>query len=372
LLLKKCPKCGSQNQIDDTKKLHGRYYCGSCRAVIYQVNHHPSWLAALSGIWALLLLGVTIIMRIGPELTWLGSLNLYLPQCVYALPGVVILPCYLLASRRYSWIPLLLLAYVFGPLMGLALPIVHSATGGSRTPIRVMTYNVKWAEHGAEYTEREIKAERPDILQFQDANGVLRFPEIEAALPGYNVRTTGQFIFASKFPIKSFDSMTFPVSRYQFSANRTVVSVNGTDLALWNSHLLSPRNGLNAVRRKDVAEMLDNASVRYVQSQALAGALKMEKLPFILTGDMNAPLGSLVCDTILDAGLKDAFAESGRGYGYSYGRFTRIGTPYVRIDHIFFSRAFAAKYCWNGGVEGSDHVPVYADLELLGRAGRRL
>jgi endonuclease/exonuclease/phosphatase family metal-dependent hydrolase len=70
-----------------------------------------------------------------------------------------------------------------------------------------------------------------------------------------------------------------------------------------------------------------------------------------------------------DANLHDAFAEGGRGYGYTYGHFllrNRIpwlpGASWMRIDHIMLSRRFRTLRCWTGTGKASDHRPVFADL----------
>ena len=96
----------------------------------------------------------------------------------------------------------------------------------------------------------------------------------------------------------------------------------------------------------------------------LAGVLRQETGPTILTGDLNAPVQSLVCRRLFSAGLRDAFSEAGIGYGYTYGRYTKIGRPYVRIDYILVSRHWQIQRCWGGNSKGSNHCPVIADLVL--------
>ena len=101
---------------------------------------------------------------------------------------------------------------------------------------------------------------------------------------------------------------------------------------------------------------------RLQEADELAGWLRQEHEPTLQTGHLNAPLQSLFC-RLCGVGLRDAFAEAGRGYGYTYGGYT----PYVRIDHILVSRQWQVENCSAGSAAGSDHCPVIADLTLPAR-----
>jgi endonuclease/exonuclease/phosphatase family metal-dependent hydrolase len=111
---------------------------------------------------------------------------------------------------------------------------------------------------------------------------------------------------------------------------------------------------------------------RYIQAQALREYISQEKGPFIVAGDLNSPDDSWVCVTLRAAGLHDAFAEGGKGYGYTYGhsllqkRLPALKTSWMRIDHILTSRQFQTRDCRVGTANASAHRPVIADL-VLGR-----
>jgi len=360
-VIKICPECGASNRINE-KGEKDRFYCGSCRKPLFRRQRLSCFLAFLTLLWVVFPASILLLRALGPEFFWFGSLNLYAPQWIYALPGVIIVPAYLFFARRYLWFPVAILALIFGPLMGLV--VSFPKDNPSKPHLRVMTYNIKWAERGSDKIVAEIVRENPDLIQFQDAGDALRHDDIKQVLSKYHVRSAGQYIVASKFPIVSFDPLNFPVTKNYFRPVRTVIDFGGRQIAIYDAHLLSPREGLVAVKREDLTLSLENASIRMSQATTLMSAISQEKLPHILTGDMNAPLGSVVCDTLMQDSYRDSFAESGRGYGYTYGRFTKVKTPYVRIDHIFFSPDWRAAKCWTGGIEGSDHVPVYADLWL--------
>jgi endonuclease/exonuclease/phosphatase (EEP) superfamily protein YafD len=146
---------------------------------------------------------------------------------------------------------------------------------------------------------------------------------------------------------------------------RTAVKVGKTWVALYDAHLLSPRVGLHGVRHRDFEALAANDDARYFESTRLAGYIRQERGPVLLTGDLNAPVQSLVCRNLFAAGLRDAFCDAGLGYGYSYGQFTKARFPYVRIDHIMFNKRLAAVNCRVGNAVGSDHSPVVADIVVL-------
>ncbi len=110
--------------------------------------------------------------------------------------------------------------------------------------------------------------------------------------------------------------------------------------------------------------MEGNAEQRLFEAGRLADYVAVEPGPTLVTGDLNAPVQSLVCRRLFGAGLRDAFTQAGFGYGYTYGGYTRVRRPYVRIDHILASRQWQVRHCWVGNAAGSDHCPVIADLTL--------
>src|SRR5205823_3811568 len=69
-------------------------------------------------LYGLILLTVTAINFAGPDRWWFGSLNLFLPQWPWVLPCVAIVPWYLMSAWRWTWVPILMIAWVFGPIMG--------------------------------------------------------------------------------------------------------------------------------------------------------------------------------------------------------------------------------------------------------------
>src|SRR5207244_3429844 len=102
-------------------------------------------------------------------------------------------------------------------------------------------------------------------------------------------------------------------------------------------------------------QLLPDRQVRRAGQQVIA---RRRALP----ADLTAPVPSLSCRRLFQAGLSDAFSAAGRGYGYTYGHNLPLGYSYVRLDHIMATSPWQVEDCWAGDERGSDHRPVIADL----------
>ncbi|MBA2682020.1 MAG: endonuclease/exonuclease/phosphatase family protein, partial [Ktedonobacteraceae bacterium] len=330
----------------------------------------PLMITLLNLAYLFLLLVLTLSNAAGPEGWWLGSFNLYLPQWLWALPTVLILPLTFGFARKWVWVPLLALLWVLGPIMGFCwhwgLPVLPEAVP-ARVPgvrLRVMTYNVKGGRHDGAAIVRDIRTFHPDLIQFQDSEDVLKGP-VGQALAGWNIRVSGQYVVASLSPISELEPRDISyVGGSPHHCVRYLLQLGKTPVAVYNVHLLSPRLGLVSVRHRQIGGIVGNTESRLQEAARLAGYVQAETGPTVVTGDLNAPVQAIVCRGLFAAGLRDAFSESGYGYGYSYGAFTPIGHSYVRIDHILASRQWQFSNCWVGNEIGSEHCPVIADLVL--------
>ena len=328
---------------------------------------------------AALLAALSVMNRLGADRWWFGALNLYLPQAAWATPGVILTLALLLVNRRFVWAPLLCVAWVAGPLMGLSWSLQTPPAPG-RTTLRVMTWNVKYGARSRAAIFDEIKRHRPDLVLLQDAPGLLESPEGDF-FRGWQVRSYGQFVIAGRLPLEDATAewLDFPGQAGGEACLRCRLRIAGTTVTLYNVHLHSPRQELSlvplAVKKPPIRDLTatmlkSNATSRHLQAHRLAALLLQERGPVIVAGDLNAPDSSLVCDTLRTAGVHDAFAEGGRGYGYTYGHFLipdRLPLPkfsFVRIDHIMLGSRIRAARCWTGTADASDHRPVCADLEL--------
>jgi endonuclease/exonuclease/phosphatase (EEP) superfamily protein YafD len=93
--------------------------------------------------------------------------------------------------------------------------------------------------------------------------------------------------------------------------------------------------------------------------------------PFILVGNLNLGDQS-VTYTRVAARLKDAYREAGRGFGATWpvggaGGFPHFVPPLLRIDYIWYNQRFRALDARLGPRLDSTHLPLYANLELVGK-----
>jgi endonuclease/exonuclease/phosphatase (EEP) superfamily protein YafD len=339
------------------------------------------WFTALTGSYAAILAGLTLLNRLGPERWWFTAFNLYLPQAIWLIPGLFLLVICLLSARRRILLPLLCVAWVAGPLMGFCWPGGEVREWQEGVPLRVMTWNIKYGLHGTpaqQALRRDIDAYTPDVVMFQDATNMVNGP-----LAGYfrqwYLHSQGQFVIASRFPLSGAQALPIELPWGRHTCMRYQLRAGSTDVTLYNVHFESPRVGLSAVtssgRRPSHLPMAiqrfeQNVLTRLVQGRIVREFIRRERGPVILAGDLNSPDASLVCAGLREIGLHDAFREGGRGYGYTYGHFLLqhrlpwLRSSWMRIDHIMMNSRFRTVRCWTGTGDASDHRPVIADLIL--------
>ena len=322
-------------------------------------------ITAASLLYAAGLVVLTILNIVGPDHTWIGSLNLYMPQWIWLLPGFPLLAITFVFARHRLWIPLVCLLWAAGPIMGFCWRLPAGERHEPGVHLRIMTYNVKDGNRDADAIISDVQKFHPDVVQMQDSGSVLK-GSIRSALADWSYSPSGQYHIFTRQPIivKSEScNISFPHSSPHHCV-RTTLKIGGKQVILYNVHLLSPRYGLVNVRHLHVSPIRQNTADRLYEAGRLAESLREERDPFLLTGDLNAPVQSEVCRQLFDVGLRDAFSEAGQGYGYTYGQYTRLRFPYVRIDHIMFTAPWQVQACWTGNNSGSDHSPVIADLFL--------
>lgn len=322
--------------------------------------------AASCLLYAALLALLSAANALGPERWWWSTLNLYLPQWIWGVPGLALLIVFLRIARQHLWIPAALLLWVAGPLMGFRWSLAAPRTTGSGVRLRVMTYNIKWKTCDVHACIEQIRADNPDILLLQDASGAVETGLAEL-LPEWRFGGNGQYILGRRPWLQVIDERILSYPDELGHWLRCRIALGGRSATIYDVHLLSPRRGLQAMKAPNsggIDDVEEDASARLEQVEVLARSLRHETGPVLVGGDMNAPVQSLVCRDLMDTGLRDAFDLSGCGYGYTYGHNSRLAHSYVRIDHVLLSKPWQALRCWTGEAPGSDHRPVIADLFL--------
>jgi vancomycin resistance protein VanJ len=335
-------------------------------------------------LYAVFVSAIALFNALGPERWWFAGVNMFLPQLLWAGPGLVLLPLTIWYARRWVWLPLATVLVVAGPLMDFCWTWqtggVTGAAGGvtnAGVPLRVMTYNVQlWQSAYAPDVVDEIREAHPDVLLLQDARAA--GPTVlDEFLKDWKVASFGQYIIASKFPIldPTIGDISYEGETHTFLRAR--INVDGQNVVVSTAHFATPRDALNAFRSPEfwevgVPAIEKNLSDRMVQARALADDLRHVEDPLIVGGDLNVPASSLASRTLTGLGLVDVFAAAGRGYGYTFGhslrlRPLRLRRSFLRLDRILVSRHFAAVASYVGRATGSDHRPVIADLVLARR-----
>jgi len=300
---------------------------------------------------------------------------MYLPYPVHLLPALVGVLLSFALGRGWRLLALFGLALVLWPVMGLEISTGDVAQG--RRPLRVLTYNVKaylasGRPDGFARLGQEIRRHRPDLVALQDANepALLRRLGIGplTTLTGLPYRyAVGQFMLASRFPLRECALGTNAAGRFIDTWVRCVVDIDGRAIDVYSAHLPTPRQGLNAARQEALDGVDDwehNVAARMARARDLAAVLRTRSRPVIVAGDLNAPPPSLALRTLLDTGLHDAFARAGAGFGYTYGHALRPGFSFLRLDHVLVSAEFGVAACTVGADTASEHRPVIADLWL--------
>ncbi len=338
----------------------------------------PAWFIVLTACYGASLAAVTALNHFGADLWWFGALNLYLPQAMWLIPGILLILCSLAIAPRWLWLQTLYVIWVLGPVMGLSWSFHPLYEAPGTAALRLMTCNAKFGRHDIKVLIGEIDRQKPDIVLLQDAPGSMKSP-LGAYFRKWYARSFGQYVVASRFPLEKVEAREISLPWQKLACLRCQIRLGRQTLTVYNVHFESPRVGLNAFRTarhspwylpKAILRLENNVEDRVAQAAAMRDFIRREEGPVIVAGDLNSPDSSLACKTLRDAGLHDAFDEGGRGYGYTYGHFLLqhrlpwLHISWMRIDHIMLSAQLTARRCWTGTDKASEHRPVIADLVL--------
>ncbi|WP_026474438.1 endonuclease/exonuclease/phosphatase family protein [Alkaliflexus imshenetskii] len=329
---------------------------------------------------------------------------------IFAFTGFVFPVFWLMNVFMLIWLLIRRSYLLFIPLLALAISWQHwtntfqlrgkhiAETEKLERPVTVMSYNTRmfdfYKHSGLPNTPKEIfefiLRQNPDIICIQEYFTSLRRDEftpsaMAARFRHYGYRQIeylrthsgntgyGLAIF-SKYPIVDGGAI-----RFENSLNLAIysdINVNGKIVRVFNNHLESigfQENELSVLDSLDfrmsdsqkqglrnISRKLNRAfTSRSAQAEALARHIGNSPYPVIVCGDFNDTPVSYVYRTMRGP-LKDAFRESGSGFGGTYnGRL-----PSFRIDYLFHSPEFDAYNFRVFPVKYSDHFPIMATIDL--------
>ena len=322
------------------------------------------------------LLGTIASFRIVGERWWGTTVALYLPRVGFALPlPFLLLALWLTGARRGAAILLATAVPVLLVLMGFVFPWPTRPVAGAPT-IRVMSYNVNSELGEIAPLIQEIDRFSPDVLLLVEHAWDAIEPPLRARYS--TVRAVGQFVVATRFPVKS----SFDPDKIHYSGRlrspRWIEEVIDTPLgpiAFFVVHPSSPRQGFYALRGKGLRReilsgegfsedsedaVLGNSGLRAAQVADFAAAARQETVPVVIAGDTNLPNLSWVLHRDLSE-FQDGFAKAGWGFGYTFP--TGHHGPWMRIDRIMAGSELRFVHFEVGHSTASDHESVVADLQ---------
>jgi endonuclease/exonuclease/phosphatase (EEP) superfamily protein YafD len=308
--------------------------------------------------WAVL--AGLLLLALG-RLTHLDDALAYPYGAFNALTPLVYLPAYAAVAvgfglRRH----LLMLAAV--PLIGLHLfwtvpelwPSGPDHAPPGSVPVRLLTANLRYTNAQAGLLGPQIEARQPDIVVLeevsprtsagvQSSGALARFP--------YHVvqEDPGGFGYAvySRFPLSDVSA---PEVGEVPLARMTVTLGDGQRFTLFAVHTMPPVSSSTATAWR-------------AQLDRLSADVRRSTLPVVLAGDFNATRDHRPFRHLLDAGVRDAHDVTGAGWAPTWPADLAVPSV-IRIDHVLASPAFAIIGYHRGGGDGSDHLPVIADLAM--------
>jgi endonuclease/exonuclease/phosphatase family metal-dependent hydrolase len=309
------------------------------------------YLALLLAVWGLMI-------GWGDE-WWPATMLMFLGRRVWGLPLVPLALAAAVFRPRLLWVTFASALVVVWPLMGLCLPWRTLRPGpAGEFHCRVLTCNVHRNPFGIRTALDEAG---PDIIALQDWPEHAEPRDFKAG--GWHVQTLGQFLLASRYPIRELTELKPPVVPANTVVRAQLETPAGV-VRFFNLHLATPRQALVAVRLqgwRGGPELQANSDVRRQQSAAVADWIAEGAGPLLVAGDFNTPPESTTFRDFWGR-YTDAFAEAGLGWGYSY----HMNRTALRIDHILAGPGWRCRACRVGPEVGSEHLPVIADLDWVG------
>lgn len=311
-----------------------------------------SYLVALIAVW--------LTMRYAGDRMWLGTVLLMAPHWPFAAPLIVLWP-WTLFARRWKMAAGMLLATGAALFLVMGFRVSFSYFDSGRGDLRLLTCNVHRQHFEPDLLAAYIAQCEPDVIALQGWSEASR----EKLFGGsdWNVKTEGELLVASRFPIASVVPLLAPEATDVTKGEQGVAAVFELTtpqgpVRLISLHLASPHSGLLTFKH-DAGEKLEgNIDRRDRESERLAAAVERFSEPFLMAGDFNTSDDSPIFRKHWGV-YSDAFNARGTGLGYTY----IIGHTQIRIDHILAGPTWRVSRCWTGPDIGTAHRPLVADVK---------
>jgi endonuclease/exonuclease/phosphatase (EEP) superfamily protein YafD len=333
------------------------------------------YLVAVASIW--------LALPIVGDRWWPGTLFLFGPRQIIALPLLVIVPAALLVQRRALLPAALASVVVVGPILGFTCSLQALGGGADGGDLRVASFNTGSRAMNMDRLKGFVADTRPDVLALQECSA----PEqaLTAAFPGWSVHVDRGMCLLSRHPILEVESRDRSdvwregghgaILRYAIALPDTprpsAHEPSGTHtFSLLNLHLETPREAIEALMHglwRQAEEHDRVIALRAWESELARQWVDEAPYPAVIVGDFNMPVDSAIYRRFW-AGFENAFSRAGLGFGAT----KRTRWFGVRIDHVLAGPGWTTERAWIGPDLGSDHLPIVADLRWTGppREGR--
>ncbi len=340
---------------------------------------------AMNAMAALLLLLSAYSSHLNPQsFPVVSCMGLAFP--VFLFVNILFLCFWWVVYRKYLFFPLLALMGCWGAIRSYC-PIHLWPEDAPEKAIKILSYNTQAFGGRAAHTKEKpnkvltyLQQSDADIICLQEyiMGGKLKKKDIDYALKEYPYKHYHSLANGwnglgcySRYPILSAKAV-----EYESRSNGSIayrIKVGEDTLLVINNHLESNKIGDSEVEtyqgvietlgdekyaegvRKLVRKLAESNSIRARQVDAVAQIMADSKEQgVVVCGDFNDSPLSYAYRTLKGNG-KDAFAESGNGFGFSYTHHHL----YFRLDHILLSENMQAYQCTvDDTTDASDHYPV--------------
>lgn len=246
------------------------------------------------------------------------------------------------------------------PIMGFCAHWPQAPRASGARTCRVISANVDGENLNAAAFMQLLSDEQPDVVACQEWPGVDVIGPV-LARQGWNVRHERGLWIASMWPIVHTELIPSDENWRELAGIYDLQSPGGI-VRVVNLHLETPRKGIEpAMHSRRLGELRQNLVRRRSESERVAGRVRQLSGPLVVLGDFNLPSDSRIFRQYW-GDFDDAFESAGLGFGNT--KFTRYWG--IRIDHALTRQPDRFYKCRTGPDVGSDHIPLIADIELLG------
>lgn len=267
---------------------------------------------------------------------------------------IVTIPVAILLLLVKRPIPASTLCILYAFNAWLALPHLNTKPAentNNRAELSIVLINVNTKLGSPNRVAAYIQKEQPDLFVLQEINSAWtsELEELISQFPFHKVHTRednfGIGIF-SKLPL--FDSEIKLFGDAALPSITTKVEVNSVEVRIIATHTLPPKNRL-------YAELRNN------QLEAISKHVTNSTEPIILLGDLNATAFSHNSQEFLNT---SQLIDSTGSFGIQPTWPSFCPALGIQIDHVLHSKDIYTVDKRIGFKVGSDHLPVYASLQI--------